>query len=61
MRKYLRALFFALALVGLVPQPSHAVNTAILTDSQIESIQKNCQDVKSNLSTLTCQRHVTPG
>lgn len=52
MRKYVSAFFFALALVGLIPQPSQAVGTAILTDSQIASIQANCLEVKSNLRIL---------
>ena len=52
MRKYVRVLFFALALGALVPQPGFAVDTRVLTDAQIDAIQTNCQIVKVNLESL---------
>lgn len=52
MRISLRALFFSLGLTGLIMQPSYAVNQAILTDAQIQSIQTNCQTAQVNLNTL---------
>lgn len=52
MRKYVRFLFITLTIATLVPQPSFAVDTMVLTDAQISAIQANCQMVKVNLESL---------
>lgn len=52
MGKYVRIVFIALALVGLVPQSSFAVDTKVLTDAEISAIQANCQAVTVNLQQL---------
>lgn len=52
MRKNMRVLLLLFASLSLVPQSTHAVGQAILTDAQIESIQANCQVAQVNLSTL---------
>lgn len=52
MGKYVRATFFALALVGMVPYSVFAVDTKVLTDAQISAIQANCNAVKVNLELL---------
>lgn len=52
MLKNLRTLFLVLASVCLASQPTYAVDQAILTDSQIESIRANCQIAQVHLNTL---------
>lgn len=52
MQKYVRVLFFSLALAGMVPYSGFAADTKVLTDAQISAIQTNCNAVVVNLQLL---------
>lgn len=49
MQKQFKRIVVSIAVLALVAQPTHAVEQAILTDAQIESIRADCQTVIINL------------